>query len=351
MKPSSLLQAISDLRAVDIPAFLWGPAGIGKTDIVEEDARLQRATWINRAGLSESASTAALNAPWSDGTYYGLCDYRVYLREQVDAMGLPHINDAGVTAYAKPADLPNDPNWRGTIFFDEFCIGSHSQQSPAMQIFLGKGVGAFRLPRAAYLIAASNRQTDRGLFHRLLDPLADRVTHIDLEPDHQDWLAWAASKPWIGPETPGFIRFRPQLLHSYDPQRKWHAPTSPRGWADVAKIIARRSPVEADLIRGRVGDAAAGEFLSFLKLAREMVSPDEIIANPKKAEVPTNAAVLYALSEALARRATSGTWGAIMTYAARMPKEYAQCMVSSATRITETLKNTREYIDWATRNG
>ena len=350
MKPSQLRFAIADLRAMDIPLFIWGPGGIGKSDIVAQDALAQRAAAVARLGLPDTEATAAMAAPLSDGTYYGLCDYRVYLREQVDAMGLPHITAEGVTAYAKPADLPNDPNWRGTIFFDEFCIGNPSQQSPAMQIFLGKGVGAFKLPRHAYLIAASNRQSDRGMFHRLLDPLADRVTHIDLEADLGDWLTWA-TRAGLPSETPAFLRFRPHLLHSYDPQRKWHAPTSPRGWADVARITQHRSTVEADLIRGRVGDAAGGEYLAFLKLAREMISPDEILKDPNRGDVPTNAAVLYALAEALARRATPVTWPAVMIYARRMPKEYAQCMISNAVLVMPALCNTSEYIDWAARNG
>ena len=105
------------------------------------------------------------------------------------------------------------------------------------------------------------------------------------------------------------------------------------------------------MIRGRVGDAAGGEYIAFLKLAREMVSPDEILKDPKRAEVPTNAAVLYALAEALARRATTATWAAVMTYAKRMPKEYAQCMISSAVLVMPGLCNTAEYIDWAARNG
>ena len=320
MKPSQLTLALSDLHAMDIPAFIWGPAGIGKSQIV-----------------AQYAATAGLP----------FVDYRLYLREQVDVMGLPGVEN-GRTVYAKPAELPDSPDWRGIVFFDEFCIASPSQQSPGMQIFLDRAVGGFKLPRGAWLVAASNRQTDRGLFHRLADPMADRVCHIDLEADHNDWLSWAASAG-VASETMAFIRFRPQLLHTYDSQRKWHAPTSPRGWVDVSKITARRSGVEADLIRGRVGDSAAGEYLAFLKLAREMVSPDEVLKRPGTAEVPTNAAVLYALAEALARRATVATWGAVVTYAKRMPREYAQCLVSSATKITPALCNTREYIDWAAK--
>lgn len=323
MKPSQLLHALSDLHATNIPAFIWGAAGIAKSAMVRAYAQ-------------------SIGVP--------LIDYRLYLREAVDVMGLPGVVD-GVTTYAKPAELPNNPDWRGIIFFDEWCIASHSQQAPGMQLFLDRMCGGFKLPVGAYLVAASNRQSDRGLFHRLLDPQADRVCHLDLEADLTDWLDWAARSGEVGPEVPAFLRFRPNLLHSYDPQRKWHAQTTPRGWADVAKIIPRRSMVEADLIRGRVGDAAAGEFIAFLKLAREMVSPDEILKNPKTAEVPTNNAVLYALAEALARRATLGNWGAVTTYAKRMPKEYAQCMVSSAKAILPALCNTREYIDWASKNG
>ena len=180
MKPSQLRFAIADLRAMDIPLFIWGAAGIGKSDIVAQDALAQRAAAVAHVGLPDTEATSAMAAPLSDGTYYGLCDYRVYLREQVDAMGLPHITTEGVTAYAKPADLPNDPNWRGTIFFDEFCIGNPSQQSPAMQIFLGKGVGAFRLPRHAYLIAPATGRATAACFTACWtpSPTASRISTL-----------------------------------------------------------------------------------------------------------------------------------------------------------------------------
>lgn len=328
MKPSQLTTALTALHTANIPAFIWGPAGIGKSQIV--------AAWCRDNGLP-------------------FVDYRLYLREAVDVMGLPGIEN-GVTYYAKPAELPHDENWRGVVFFDEFCIANPSQQAPGMQLFLDRAVGGFKLPRNAWLVAASNRQSDRGLFHRLADPMADRVCHLDLETDHNDWLAWAALAG-IAPEVMAFIRFRTGLLHAYDPQRKWHAPTSPRGWADVSKIVLQGVPpsIEGDLYRGRVGDAAAGEFIAFLKLCREMVDPDEVIKDPKGAPLPRGehqAATMYALAEALARRAKPGkTWEAVMIYAARMPKEYAQCLVSSAKLMTPELCNTREYIDWASKNG
>lgn len=78
-----------------------------------------------------------------------------------------------------------------------------------------------------------------------------------------------------------------------------------------------------------------------------MVSPDQILLNPLTADVPSNSGVLYALAEALARRATPKNIDSVLTYAKRMPAEYAQALVSSATRLTPALCNTHEFIKWA----
>ena len=181
----------------------------------------------------------------------------------------------------------------------------------------------------------------------MADALADRFFHVDFEPHLDDWCKWALNAG-IRPEVISFLRFRQGLLHNHDTTRKCHAFSTPRGWADVSIVLdSNCGDIEGELIRGRVGDGACGEFLAFLKLFREMVSPDQILQNPTKAEVPKNSGVLYALAEALARRATLKNFDCVMTYAERMPPEYRQALVSSATQVTPELCNTPEFIRYA----
>lgn len=316
MRSSDVATAIVECIEMDKPLMIWGGPGIGKSDSVRQAAK-------------------ALNVD--------LIDYRVALRDRVDIIGLPYIHE-GQTCYSLPAEMPKDGT--GILFLDELLRADFQTQGPLYQLVLDRAIGSYRLPKGWFIVAAGNRITDRGGDSRMADALADRFFHVDFEAHADDWTKWALNAG-IRPEVIAFLRFRPGLLHNHDTNRKCHAFSTPRGWADVSLVLDRNSRVEGELIRGRVGDGACGEFLAFLKLYRGMVSPDQILQNPTKAEVPKNSGVLYALAEALARRATLKTFDAVMTYAGRMPPEYRQALVSSATQITPELCNTPEFIRYA----
>lgn len=316
MRSSDVAQAIVDCIAMDKPLMLWGAPGVGKSDSVRQAAQSLKVSLI---------------------------DYRVALRDRVDIIGLPYIQD-GQTCYSLPAEMPREGT--GILFLDELLRADFQTQGPLYQLVLDRQIGSYRLPKGWFIVAAGNRITDRGGDSRMADALADRFFHVDYEPHLGDWTKWALNNN-IRPEVIAFLRFRQGLLHNHDTARKCHAFSTPRGWADVSIVLDRQSRVEGELIRGRVGDGACGEFLAFLKLYREMVSPDQILQNPLKTDVPVNSGVLYALAEALARRSTLKNFDAVMSYAERMPPEYRQCLVSSATQITPELCNTPEFIRYA----
>ena len=352
MKPSQVALAISACIAIQRPLMIWGPPGVGKSDSVRQATIAERVRRIQIAqrdkGLSDADAITAQAAPLHDGTYFGLLDYRAALRDAVDVMGIPYVVN-GATFYALPAGLPHDPNWCGIVFLDEVTSAPAQTQAALYQLTLDRAVGTYRLPNGAHIVLASNRQNDRGVTHRMPDPLADRMFHCDFEVCPNEWTQWALANG-VRPESVAFIRLRPDLLHAHDTARQCHAFASPRGHADVSKILDLNSPVEAELIRGRLGDAVAGEYGAFLMLYRQMVSPDQIMLNPHTADVPSNGSILYALAIALARRATPKTMGAVMAYAARMPKEYAQALVSHASQLTPAVCHTPEFIQWASAN-
>lgn len=347
MKPSQVALAIQACAIMDIPLFLWGPPGVGK-------------------------STSVLQAATALSGKYGL------------------------------------------LFLDELTNAPQQTQGALYQLVLDRRVGDYVIPDGWRVIAAGNRKDDRGVHHRMPDPLVDRFIHVDYEPDLRDWCNWAlathehlppvpgnmvdyraglrdsvdvmglpgvreengarvtfynlpaglprvavgtgerAPASAVRPEVIAFARFRPALLHSHDTARACHAFATPRGWADVSRVLdlpPEYREIESELIRGRVGDGAASEFIAFLKLCRGMVTPDMILLNPTGAEVPENVGTLYALAEALARRANDKNLDRVLTYAKRMPSEYAQCLVSSMIRIDKTLASTPEFTRWAIENG
>ena len=90
-----------------------------------------------------------------------------------------------------------------------------------------------QLPFGVHVIATAavdgNRETDRGVAHRMPTPLASRFVHLEIRVDAPDWCAWAASND-IAPEVLFFMQLEPKLLHHFDPQSKEKAFPCPKTW-------------------------------------------------------------------------------------------------------------------------
>src|SRR2546421_12986634 len=86
-------------------------------------------------------------------------------------------------------------------------------------------LGEYTLPEGWAIIAAGNRDSDRGVTIRMPTPLRNRFAHLEFQVDVQEWSEWAI-QAGIRPEVIAFLRFRPELLSQSD--RDAHAFPSPR---------------------------------------------------------------------------------------------------------------------------
>ena len=219
------------------------------------------------------------------------------------------------------------------------------------QLVRDRKCGEYTLPEGASLMACGNRQSDRGVTHRMPTPLASRFIHIDIKVDFNDWCAWAATHG-IAPEVLFYLQMRPDMLHEFDPRSKEAAFACPRTWEYVSNVVNERADldpgVERALFRGAVGEAAAIEFSAFLKVWRELPHPQAVIDDPENAAVPENASALIALCGSLYRMATDVNLGSIVTYATRLRRrELGEFLVGSCIRRNPDLQRTDAFIRWA----
>src|SRR4029077_12360393 len=172
--------------------------------------------------------------------------------------------------------------------------------------------------------------THRGVV-RMSEALANRFVHLTAEPDLEDWGNWGVLQD-LPPELIAFVRFRPELLHSYDAKSTEKAYPSPRSWEFVGKIMQQAPPttIEHQLYAGTVGEGPAAELIGFLDVFRNLPSIDGILTNPKKSKVPDAPGALCAIAAALARKATDANFDKVMTYCDRMPREWAIYCIKDA---------------------
>jgi hypothetical protein len=234
----------------------------------------------------------------------------------------------------------------GILLFDDRNQASSDLQKVLANICQARTLHGVRMPDGWQVVSTGNRQSDRAGANRVLSHLRDRETVLEFETHLDDSTKWMIDNG-VKPEVISFLRFKPGLLHDFDPQRDKN-PT-PRSWVDGVSATLGVVPTEAEYecFKGAVGEGAAAEFVGFVKIFRKLPNPDAILLNPTAGEVPSDPATLYALCGAIAQRATESNFERVTTYAERMPQEFSVLTVSYACRRDPDLANTQAFTKWS----
>lgn len=267
----------------------------------------------------------------------------------VEDFGILYPNGDNTLHYKLPdwfpaedkADIPDE----GILCFDDRNQANADLQKVLANICQARNLHGVPLKKGWMVVSTGNRQSDRAGANRVLSHLRNRETVLDLETHLDDWTSWAIEHD-VKPEVISFIRFRPNLLHDFDPQRDQNA--TPRSWVEgVSDVLGTVShEAEYECFKGAVGEGAAAEFVGFMRIFRKLPNPDHILLNPTTADVPSDPATLYALSGALAERATESNLERVVMYTDRLPPEFSVLSMSYACRKKPELANTQAFTKW-----
>jgi hypothetical protein len=337
MRPTQLLtileQEFTSTRAGHhTPVMLWGPPGVGKSDMVREVAQKHRAPVI---------------------------DIRLSQMEPSDLRGIPFRHNDSVE-WAIPSILPNAKRHgpEGILFLDEITSAPPSVSAAAYQLILDRRLGEYQVPDGWVIFSAGNRQGDRGVSYSMPAPLANRFSHFEVETHLDDWVAWAYRHE-IDERIIGFLRFRPDLLFDFDPAHNPVAFPSPRSW-EFAHRALQKFEGHPQLLQGTlqacVGPAAGVELHAFVNCLDKMPDLDAILAG-ENLPAPQEIDLQYAVAAALVGRAIRAQetgdgariQGRILEYARQFPqREMGVMLVSDMHRaIGESIFALPQFGDWA----
>ena len=249
----SLRKAFKNQR----PIFLWGPPGIGKSDIIKQ------------LGTELEAH---------------VIDVRLSLWEPTDIKGIPFFDsNDGTMRWAPPSELPSadfaSKHKQVILFLDEMNSAAPSVQAAAYQLVLNRKVGAYTLPDNVVIVAAGNRETDKGVTYRMPAPLANRFVHLEMQVDWDDWQDWAIENK-LHKDVVGFLTFSKKDLYDFDPKSGSRAFATPRSWSFVSELLVdddTDAETLTDLTAGSVGEGLALKFMAHRKHASKMPNPSDIL--------------------------------------------------------------------------
>lgn len=261
------------------PVFLWGPPGIGKSDVV--------------ADICKELG----------GKLY---DLRLALMDPSDLKGVLFYNpQMGTATWSAPPDLPSHEEAAKypvvVLFLDEMNSAPPATQAAAYQLILNRRVGTYELPDNVVVVAAGNRDTDRGVVYRMPAPLANRFIHLTLRPDFETWQTWAVMNQ-IHPDVVGYVTANKVDLFNFDPKTSGQSFATPRSWTFVSELLREISLSEielTDLVSGTVGEGIALKFNAHRKVSASMPNPTHILEGKVKELKNKDIAACYSLTVAL----------------------------------------------------
>jgi hypothetical protein len=254
----SLRKAFKNKR----PIFLWGPPGIGKSDIIKQ--------------LGDELEAHVI-------------DVRLSLWEPTDIKGIPYFDsNTSKMVWAPPSELPDEAlasQYKTVVLFmDEMNSAAPSVQAAAYQLILNRRVGTYKLPDNVVMVAAGNRESDKGVTYRMPAPLANRFVHLEMAIDWDDWQDWAVENR-IHKDVVGFLTFSKKDLYDFDPKSASRAFATPRSWSFVSELLVDNDCDEStltDLTSGAVGEGLAVKFMAHRKHASKMPNPSDILSGKVK---------------------------------------------------------------------
>lgn len=336
LSPSNIRRLIELHIQEKVPAFIWGPPGIGKSELV--------------AGIAADQNRAVI-------------DMRLLLMEPTDIKGIPYYNPADMEMrWAKPCELPETVSkgdievqrkllkeaegdlseikakstvdfeqvrilkdevtklgrrlermldahglQNAILFLDELNSAAPAVQAAAYQLVLNRRVGDYHLPGDVAVLAAGNRETDKGVTYRMPSPLANRFSHYEMRTDFEDWQEWAVNND-VHPDVIGFLSQHDRHLFNFDPKSPDHAFATPRSWVSLSKLLKGSNlpeSLERAMIRGCVGTGMSAEFAGHRKVASKMPKPRDVLfgrvkdfgINEMSAMYSLTVSMCYALKE------------------------------------------------------
>lgn len=267
---SDLLLNISPVR----PVFIWGAPGTGKSALVQKFA--------DDVGLPCVSLLGSQLAP-------------------EDIIGIPKI-EGETSCFIPPKMIARKEPY--VLFLDELNACSQEVQKAFYSLIHERRIGEYHLPKGSVVIGAGNRSQDSAIVKTMSSALINRMFHVQLTVNPNQWLEWAYSEnihSWVT----DYITQRPDHLFS-EPPKTEEPYSTPRSWHMLSDALKEYGACEKNipegilrvLAYGSVSPKHAGQFLAFVKQAGNKNLLSKIIKGEAKfPSDPSQRDVLYFVAQ------------------------------------------------------
>lgn len=324
-----IVQAALFARKAGLSLQVEGQPGIGKTAIGIELAQHWKIPYVI-VGMAQTDSI-----------------------EMQGALVVTECNGVRIADFLPMAKWVDATHQAFVIILDEYGQAPIALQNAASDLLLNKRVGSTSLHPDTFVIATSNRQSDRAGTSRRPSQIINRSLVMELSISSQDWIEWYLSTT-PHPLVVGFLNFRQDLLNTFDPRQSDKPYASPRSWVMWSELLRSGLPKVLWLAcaSGLIGEAPALEFMAFSRLTDECQDPILLLKDPSAYKEPCDIGTLNATAMAIAN-AVKPEWVENFFELAndKFPAEISAVMVKVAASRDKSLTRGKGWSRWAATTG
>lgn len=300
----------------NIPIFIWGPLGIGKTQLVSQivsERMIYELSKIQNKSEKDIINLRRLKEFKNVKHIEDLLDeHLLVLRlaerpiEQLQGIPAPDFNNKRAV-FLMPENVAqfSQKAWV-VVFIDELDKADESKMAAATHLIESRRIGDFILPKDTMIIVAANRVTDSYISKTVVPELRNRAAHIEIEPDIEAWVSWAATSG-VRKDIISFLLYKHKsgqnFLAIYDDQAESNSTSgfpTPRTWHMASMQLDRLQNIISydELIQELsefVGTRAANEYKIYNDLYSRVNIMDILTGAkriPKFMQGPNNKSVL-----------------------------------------------------------
>lgn len=332
---------------------LVGPPGVGKSQALANEIRATLSAHYGEEFGFHDVLLPTVDAP----------DIRGFLIPTKDKDGHP------TSFFTRSAILPTKEylraHPRGLMLIDERNASDMLTQKAIAPAILSKRFGEEYLPPDWIVVSASNRVEDGSGVIKPPKHLVNRERTIPIESDVLSWSLWAEAHQ-VHPMLIAFAKQQPGVVFTESVPKTEGPFCTPRSFVSAARILALAAGTDADgnpnmqipqtgilsqMVSGDIGDGACAQLMSYLKVADELPTIQEILDQPTKAKCPTALSAAYAAAQMCLHYAKPDCIDKLWVYTERMPKEM---QVSVAKQLVAkgagVLLNSKALTAWIAKN-
>lgn len=333
LNATDMVNALDSVLRANLTPMIVGSPGIGKSDIVRSVADIHNLELI---------------------------DVRLSQADPTDLNGFPTLQDAGQRMdYAPPKTFPLEefdaiPEGKNgwLLFLDEINSAPPAIQAAAYKLVLDRQIGQHDLHSKVAVVCAGNKATDKAIVNRLSTAMQSRMVHLNLMVDSKAWLDWANVSD-IDQRIISFIKFRPEILHKFDPSHSDDTFASPRTWDFASRLIKNKEEISHTLqavLVGTVGEGPATEFRAFTNIYKELPTLEQLVNTPHTVSIPNEPGHQYAVTTLISHNIDEQNIDNLMVVTNKLPVEFQVVVLRDIFAIKPALKAHKAINDWIMEN-